>query len=462
MKYWSYLLSICIASSLVGNEVETDRSHQSSLELSITQSNLSLVKENRSFKLPQGEGRLLVKDIPSSILPESTLVESVTDRVSFVIREQGFLLREVNSADLLKHFVGKEIQLIEKSEEGKTEAFTAKLLSARDGGIYQIGSEVSIGHPGMKVLPYLPKGFSSEAQLCWAYSNQNRYQQFIRILYLTRGLSWSANYSITLEPNETDASFAAWVNIRNYAGVDFHKAKVHLLAGEVASVEPRQEKVAMRALAMDMNTMESAAVGETHRYLLPNSIDLEDQSEKQYPFFYQSKLEVNKELRVQGLPSYYRGRNEGTMPVDVWYYLNLENTEENFLGKPFPSGIVRVYQEQANGEVHFIGQDQVAHSPSGETIEVRVSKVFDIVAEKKQTNYRGVSKDVHQSEWLYQLRNRKDETVTVSVIEPMPQNWRMVNSSHRWDKIAANLVKFVVELKAGETYDIRYEIETSF
>ena len=51
---------------------------------------------------------------------------------------------------------------------------------------------------------------------------------------------------------------------------------------------------------------------------------------------------------------------------------------------------------------------------------------LDITAERKQTNYKRIADNLSESSWRVELRNAKDETVTVRVQEPMPGDWEMI------------------------------------
>jgi hypothetical protein len=68
--------------------------------------------------------------------------------------------------------------------------------------------------------------------------------------------------------------------------------------------------------------------------------------------------------------------------------------------------------------------------PKDETIKVKLGDVFDVVAERKQTDWSKISDDVYEVAFEITLRNHKDEPIAVSVIEPLPLDWEIKKSSH--------------------------------
>jgi len=56
------------------------------------------------------------------------------------------------------------------------------------------------------------------------------------VAYRTTGFSWKADYSVTLNDNETLADIGGWVSIENHSGKKYDNAKLKLIAGDVNTV----------------------------------------------------------------------------------------------------------------------------------------------------------------------------------------------------------------------------------
>src|SRR5207248_2625699 len=53
----------------------------------------------------------------------------------------------------------------------------------------------------------------------------------LEVAYLTRGLSWSADYVATLSPTGSSLGLECWATVTNRTGTDYPNARVSLMAG---------------------------------------------------------------------------------------------------------------------------------------------------------------------------------------------------------------------------------------
>ncbi len=60
--------------------------------------------------------------------------------------------------------------------------------------------------------------------------------------YLTRGVSWSTDYVLQLDPRGERAGLQAWVSIDNRSGGAFADARLLLVAGEINQVASRSRR----------------------------------------------------------------------------------------------------------------------------------------------------------------------------------------------------------------------------
>ncbi len=89
-------------------------------------------------------------------------------------------------------------------------------------------------------------------------------------------------------------------------------------------------------------------------------------------------------------------------------------------------------------------------------LEPAGGNAFDIVCERKQTDFRKISSVVHEIEFEITLRNHKDTPIIVEVNEPLGGDWQMLQASHAWTKTAAWAAKFNVPVDPEGTAVLRY------
>ena len=119
-------------------------------------------------------------------------------------------------------------------------------------------------------------------------------------------------------------------------------------------------------------------------------------------------------------------------PVMVFY--KFKNEEKAGLGIPLPAGNLRVYQKDSKGGLLFIGEDHIDHTPKDELITVKIGNAFDVVAERKQTDYKKIARSRLGNGIRITLRNHKDTPITVQVNEPIGGDWEMLSSTYKAHK----------------------------
>jgi hypothetical protein len=267
----------------------------------------------------------------------------------------------------------------------------------------------------------------------------------------------------------------------NQSGVDYPNATLKLVAGDVQRVQPQQHGARMERMRF---AAEDAAGGgggfqeksffEYHLYTLGRKTTIENSSTKQIELFEpKSDVPVEKVFVYYGAPSMrfipYHGsphtdRNFGTeMNKKVDLYVRFKNEEKAGLGIPLPAGRVRVYKrDDADGNVEFVGEDVIQHTPKNEELLIKLGSAFDIVGERKQTDFQiNVGEEWITESFEIKLRNQKEQPATVIVKENLFRwaTWEITNSSHKWEKNDSRTIHMPIDLKAGEEKTITYIVK---
>ena len=109
---------------------------------------------------------------------------------------------------------------------------------------------------------------------------------------------------------------------------------------------------------------------------------------------------MSKRYVVNGQAHYYRNRCTPGAPIKdaVQVFYQFKNDETAGLGMPMPAGVVRVYQADSRGGVQFVGEDRIGHTPKDETLNLKIGNAFDVVAERKQTDFQKIASNVYEVE----------------------------------------------------------------
>ncbi len=454
--------------------VTTTLADQSDLSVTVYNSNLALVRDVRELTLPPGESRLRFMDIAASINPATVHFRSITEPAKLGVFEQDYEYDLLDPNKLLQKYVGREVTLVRaKFNSGTTEyeESEATLLSLNGAPVWKIGNEIVTGLSYESIrYPELPDNLNERPTLLWTLQNSGARQHKVEASYLTSNLSWSADYVLNVGKDEASGDLDGWVTLVNHSGTAFKNAQLQLVAGDLNRVRDlpmNGRMVTGQAVAV---TAEAPAVfqqenfSEYHLYTLGRRTSISDQESKQISLLNASHFPLQKVYVVNGQSYYYRnGAQPGAPakdPVQVFY--KFKNEDKAGLGVPLPAGTIRVYQADSRGGSLFAGEDHIDHTPKDESISLHIGNAFDIVAERKQTDYKKLSDRQYEYEYEITLRNHKDIPITVEVNEPIGGDWEMINSSYKFTKTAAFAAQFEVSVDKDGTSVLKYRVRVKY
>jgi len=447
----------------------TDVRDQSSVEITVYNSNIGLVKDMRKIAFAKGAQELRFMDVASQIIPSSVSIKSLSQPNALSVLEQNYEYDLLSPAKLLDKYVGKQVKLVTKNAyTDKEEIVTATVLSNNGGvPVYRINNEITFNHPGRILFPSLPENLIPKPTLVWLLNSATASPQDIEALYLTNGINWYADYVLLLNEKDTKADLSGWVTIDNKSGAAYGNARLKLVAGDIHRVEetrPRKMYEAARvAAAPAPPQFREESFFEYHIYKLERKTTLKENQTKQISFLEAQNIPVKKELIYKGASYYFQSRYEEPQSKDkVAVYVEVANKKEDNLGMPLPKGTIRVYKLDSDGSSQFVGEDKIEHTPKDEKVRARLGYAFDIGVTRKQTQWEKISKDTYEVAFEISVRNHKKEDITVKVVEPLPGDWKMIESSLPYKKEDAHTVFFEVPAKKDGEAKLSYRVRVKF
>ena len=450
----------------------TTLNDQTDLAVTVYNSNIALVRDVRQLQLPSGGFRLKFMDIAATVNPATVHFRSLTDPEKLSVIEQNYEYDLLEPAKLLNKYVGKEVILARTYMDNNTtkrEEIKATLLANNNGPVWRIGNEIVTGlaSDGYR-FPEVPANLYDRPTLLMSLENTGARKQSIEASYLANNLSWNADYVLTVTRDDKAADLDGWVTLVNNSGTAFHNAKLQLVAGDLNRLPARavngREFTALAKAAPAADQFQQESFSEYHLYSMGRRTSVEDKETKQISLLQGSGVPVEKLFVVNGQNFYYHNaQNPGSPlkdPVMVFY--KFKNEEKAGLGMPLPAGNLRVYQKDSKGGVLFVGEDRIGHTPKDEFISVKIGNAFDVVCERKQTDYKSIAAHVWEMEFEITLRNHKDTPVTVQVNEPIGGDWEMLTSSHKYTKTSAWAAQFDVPVKANGEAVLTYRIRAKW
>jgi len=436
-------------------------------EVSITVYNqyFGLVREVRDIDLGKGRAALEFREVSSQIQPETVAIKSLGGGGLSVL-EQNYRYDLLSPQKLLEKYVGKKVKVYRWNQtQGKEDAFDAEVLSVNGGqSVMKINGEITYDFPGRIAFPEVPANLIAKPTLVWLLDSQAQKQK-VEVTYMTRGLNWKADYVFVINDKDTLGDLTGWVTLNNNTGASYENAKLKLVAGDVNKVtayggdEELDATIVTKGEGKKAGGFKEEGLFEYHLYTLQKPTDVMNNEQKQVTLLEGQNIKVDKKLMFYGQSYWYRGSyGQLTSNQKVGVYLDVQNTEANHLGIPLPKGIVRVYKADKSGAKQFIGEDHIDHTPRDEKIRVKMGDAFDVVGDRKQTDWKSLGSCRSESGWEISLRNHKDTIETVQDWEPVGGEWEIVSSSHPAVKQDANTFTFEVKIPAKGEVKIKYRV----
>jgi hypothetical protein len=447
------------------------------VDLTVYNQNVALVRDRRVLALKAGSNEVRFSDVASQIDPTSVQFASLTDPSGTRVLEQNFAYDIVGSQKILLKYLDQTVSLV--TEDGSK--YSGKLLSGSDDIILQSddGQVTTVKLARVRELrfPNLPGGLITKPTLIWLVNAAKDGNQDTQVTYLTNGINWKANYVVVLDAQDAAMNLNGWVTIDNQSGATYEDANLKLVAGDVRRVTP--VAAARDSLGAAPTAAPKAAEAqfvqqdlfEYKLYSLQRATTIHNRETKQIEFTNAANAPINKLFVYDGAQSL---RFYGYQITDVNYgktsdtkvavMIEFKNSEQNKMGMPLPKGTIRVYKADSDGGNQFIGEDNIDHTAKDETIRLNIGNAFDVVGERKQTNFTRVNDRTIEETYEIKLRNHKKEAVEVRVVEHLFRwsNWQILKSTQDYAKTDAQTMEFRVKVAPDGESTVNYTVRYSW
>jgi len=458
--------------------------------LTIYNQNFAVVRDQISLDLKAGENEVTFDGATMHLEPDSVILRDPSG-TPLQILEQNYRNDPVTQELLLSLFEGKEIDFFVREINKPDRTLRGKIIRSGynpqggQGGqpIIEIDGKIQFSLPGQPIFPSLGDDTILKPRLSWKILAAKEEKTEAELGYITGGMSWQASYNIVAPEKGNLLDIVGWITMDNQSGRDFENAQIKLMAGDVNKIEPQESRSNLRLRSAAMSIDQAAAAvteksfDEYHLYTLERATTLRDRETKQVEFIRASG--VKSELiyvydgalidwnRWRGYDVNSRRTNEefgSQSNSKVAVMREFKNTKENGLGIPLPKGRLRFYRSNGS-QLEFTGENEIDHTPANELIKVHTGDAFDLVGERKRTNFKvDNSNNWADESFEIQIRNRKKEPVTIRVVEHLYRwnNWEITEKSETYLKLNSDEIEFRVELKPDEERTLTYTVHYSW
>jgi hypothetical protein len=450
-----------IAHAQSAKEIVSTSGEREATAITVYNDDLALVKERRKIALPSGLARLSLREVSAKMRPETALLRAVSGSPISLI-EQNFDFDLLTPQKLLEKYVGEEVRVLRMHPTtGEERSEKATVLSSNNGTVLRFADRIETGIPGRLAFDSVPANLRDRPTLSVLLDAAGG-SQSLELSYLTGGLAWKADFVANLSSDGKHMDLSGWVTLTNRSGAAYDNAKLQLVAGTVNRVRQQPAMMDMAVMAAPARAKRAEVAQESlmdyHLYSFERPTSIADNQTKQLALLSASSIPVSREYLLAGNDYYYRERyGQIGQKLKPAVFVEFAN-KGGELGKPLPAGVVRVYAKDSQGAAQFVGEDKIEHTAKNETVKLKLGEAFDITADRTQSNYKRIADNVVESSYRIELRNARDEVVTVRVQEPLPGDWEMVQESHRHSKDSARVASWQVAVPAGGSSTLDYTV----
>ena len=117
-----------------------------------------------------------------------------------------------------------------------------------------------------------------------------------------------------------------------------------------------------------------------HLYDLHRTVSLRNHESKQVQFLEAANVTVQRTYQFNGnmilYQNFYAGYHNDqrylndTGSIHIAIREEITNSTANHLGMPLPAGRLRLYRRETTGQMQFVGESMVQHTPAEQTVQV--------------------------------------------------------------------------------------------
>ncbi|HEX9046013.1 MAG TPA: hypothetical protein VF988_03215 [Verrucomicrobiae bacterium] len=456
--------------------------------LTIYNQDFAVVRDTVPLDLKAGPNAVRYAGATAQVEPDSVILRDPAGQHSLQILEQNYRNDPVSQELLLSLFEGKTIdfeKLRLKDNTQTRELIAGKIIrsgyvpgGAAQQPIIEVNGKMQFTLPGQPLFPDLGDDTILKPAFNWVLQSDTPGKFDAEVGFVTGGFNWSASYNLVSPEKGNLVDLVGWITIKNDSGKTFESARIKLMAGDVNKIQPPQRTFMMRkAMVQSLSAMEQPAVTEKafdefHLYTIARATTLHDHETKQVEFAHAEKLYAPTIYVYDGAEGFrFYGLNYDqsygqTDNKKITVQREFVNAETNRLGIALPAGKLRFYRRDADGQLQFVGENTIDHTPRNETVRVTTGNAFDLVGERKQTNFQVDTADrwVNES-FEIKLRNRKKDTpVEIRVVEHLYRwsNWEITNKSDDFTKKDSQTIEFRIPVKPDEERVVTYTVHYSW
>ena len=419
-------------------------SSDNSREITIYKDGFATLKEPIVWNLKAGKNTTRFDNLSPNIVFDSPNLDLQGVQILSQTMNRNF-----NSSDsFLKNNIGLQVEIRLSNgavNQGKLLDINGSSIAINTNKGLMVFQRAKIDFINLKANNIQDK-FSPE--ISWDIFSSQDQTVFAELTYLTSGFSWKPIYKLELNTNDSSAILNVDAEVINHSNINLLGININVVEGELNQANtnrPSSMQMQTRRLADDSVNNK---LGDFYIFKLGNNLNLKSLESVQFPLIPKRSISYEKIYVFRNVE-----RDQKDEPLDI--EISFDNSEENNLNLPLPSGTAYLYERSVDNKLNFLAKNNISQLYKGGSASFSAGKAFDIVGKRRILNYDRQS-NVEESTISLQVVNSSEKPIKVKVIEKIIGDWVVKQSSSMYIKDDASTIYFPLEIGPNSSQSVTY------
>ncbi|MDP6445705.1 MAG: hypothetical protein QGG36_18380 [Pirellulaceae bacterium] len=281
--------------------------------------------------------------------------------------------------------------------------------------------------------------------LIWNIESEYEGQALVEVSYFTSGLTWRMDYVATSNPQETELKFRGHVRVFNNSGEEYENAEVRLIVGKINLIEKiadlakRNGQTPPKPSQPGFADLRNRVTRDSFRRAADagaagpadNAKQVVKEGVSEYFMFSVEGQETIGNGWSKRMPAVnadgvefdivYRQRAYQYGPRPQRFFIWRNDLEHKLGDSPLPNGVVRIFRDNGNEGLSYMGQQTLQYVPVKAEIEVNLGADDLVVYEQRSTKTTRLNFQFNRSNsvvgwdekqsWIHTVRNYRDKPI---------------------------------------------------
>ncbi len=267
------------------------------------------------------------------------------------------------------------------------------------------------------------------------------------LLYITSGFSWQPIYTLIINDLNSSAMLSINAEVSNNSNINLFALDLNVVEGNVPLYSSRKN-LSYQMMESRGSNVDNGSLGDFYIFNLGSNLNLDAMQTIQIPMMEKKEISYDKKYIFSNSE-----KDQGDEPLSI--EVSFENSAENNLELPLPSGVLYLYDQDISNTLRFIGRDNLSQLYKGGTAILNGGKAFDIIGKRRILNFDRQANS-EESTISLQILNTSNKSIKVKAIEKIIGDWVIKESSSMYIKDDASTIYFPLEIEAGSSELITY------